>query len=254
MSTSRVGSAVSDGDITFWMSVYRDGRLACRTLEDLRRHYPMARVIVRSDGDDDPMHHRLADRHRLEYRLEDRLFPIENGGRLVHRMLQMLLERPTRYLFKIDPDTAVHRRFAFMPDRNGHFGTVQGRDGHRSVQGGCLGFTQGAAESLLESGLLLNARLASPQRTDTLSHWTMLEFRARTFGLASFDWSLGWAAERLGIPVFDFPEVLCVSYRNRARLPRRINGQFAMTHPASYSVARYAIGFDADGAGGADLP
>jgi asparagine synthase (glutamine-hydrolysing) len=246
VGTSGVGSAALDRDITFWMSVYRDGRLACRTLEDLRRHFPMARVIVRSDGDDDPMHHRLVDRHRLEYRLEDRLFPIENGGRLVHRMLQMFLERPTRYLFKIDPDTAVHRRFTSLPARSGHFGTVQGRDGHRSIQGGCMGFTQDAAESLLESGLLLTPGLASPQRTDTMSHWTILEFRARTFGLASFDWSLGWAAQCLGIPLFDYPEVFCVSYRNRARLPMRIDGRFAMTHPASYSVARYAIGFDAD--------
>ena len=57
-------------------------------------------------------------------------------------MLMIFFEQPTRYLLKIDPDTVIHRRFKYLPVRNGLFGTLQTQVESPSIQGGCMGFTQ----------------------------------------------------------------------------------------------------------------
>ena len=232
-------SPVRDEDLTFWISAYRDADLLGSCLASLRRHYPAARVVVRSDGDCDPRLAGLARLHGAAFRLEERLFPVENGGRLVHRMLEMYLEEPTPHLFKLDPDTEIHRRFEYLPRRSGHFGTLQGEPGARAIQGGCMGFTRDAAQALHDSRLLLSPRLSAPKNGSGHSHWTYLEFRARAFGLSSFDWSLGWAAGKLGIPLFDFPEVFCLSHTRRRELPPDAAARFAMTHPAPRATGRY---------------
>lgn len=220
---------VDDAALTFFMSVHRDHDLAVRCLRRLRQHYPQAAVIVRSDGDDDPRHHQLVEEFGVDYRLEPRLFPYQNGAALVARMFALYLEQPTPFLFKIDPDTVLHRRFRFLPAREGHFGTLQGEPDARSVQGGCMGFTRAAAESFHSSGLLEDPRLADPvPHEDVTGHWLLLAARARGSGLASFDWTLGWAASELGIPMFDFPEV-----RSVWKAPvDNADLEYAVTHPA----------------------
>ena len=37
----------------------------------------------------------------------------------IERMLELFFAKPTRYLFKIDPDTVIHRRFEYLPVRSG---------------------------------------------------------------------------------------------------------------------------------------
>jgi len=134
-----------DHDLTFFLSVYQDYDATVACLADLRKCYPASRVILRSDGDSDPRFQLLASGHQVVYRDEPRLFEIKNGGALIERMLTIFVERPTRYLFKIDPDTVIHRRFTYLPSRTGVFGTLQCQAETPSVQGGCLGFTQDAA-------------------------------------------------------------------------------------------------------------
>src|SRR6185295_12164727 len=129
-----------------------------------RKHYPTSRVILRSDGDLDPRFPILALRNKVDFRRESRLFPIENGGAVIERMLALFLERPTRYLFKIDPDTLIHRRFKYLPARSGLFGTLQTEQETPSIQGGCMGFTRDAAEQILQSKMLRDERLKEPAK------------------------------------------------------------------------------------------
>ena len=100
-----------DGDLTFFALTYKNYDATAECLPDLRAHYSTSRVILRSDGDPDPRLPILAEHHNADFREESRLFKIENGGAVIERMLELFSEKPTRYLFKIDPDTVIHRRF-----------------------------------------------------------------------------------------------------------------------------------------------
>ena len=105
----------TDKDITFFMGIYRDYPCAEIALAQIKEHFPEARVILRSDGDPSLQNRELAERHDVEYYEEERLYPVENGAALLIRTFELFLDRPTRYLFKVDTDTAVHRRFQFLP-------------------------------------------------------------------------------------------------------------------------------------------
>src|ERR1043166_5544521 len=155
-------TSYSDNDLTFFALVYKDYDAAAACLKDLRHNYPSSRVVLRSDGDQDPRFPLLAGAHSVDFREESRLFGIENGGAVIERMLEIFLETPTRYLFKIDPDTAVHRRFKYLPLRSGVFGTLQCEEETPSVQGGCMGLTRDVAEEILQSRMLRDARLKEP--------------------------------------------------------------------------------------------
>src|SRR5436190_2219363 len=70
----------SDADLTFFALVYKDYDATAACLKDLRKHYPSSRVILRSDGDQDPRFPLVAGDHKVDFRSEWRLFGIENGG------------------------------------------------------------------------------------------------------------------------------------------------------------------------------
>ena len=166
--------------------------------------------------------------HDVDLRLESRLFSIENGGAIIERMLLLFLEKPTRYLFKIDPDTVIHRRFRYLPLRSGVFGTLQCEQDTPSVQGGCMGFTSDAAEQILKSGLLRDRRLQEPARfIDDSAYFFRMTDRAERCGLASFDWIVPWVAGELGIPLFAFDEV----NSGWRQPPPNPAGRYAVSHP-----------------------
>lgn len=224
--------AFEDADLTFFALVYRDYGDAVECLRDLRRHYPTSRVVLRSDGDPDPRFPALAARHDVDFREESRLFGVENGGAVIERMLDLFLERPTPYLIKVDPDTAIHRRFRSLPDCRGLFGTPQVGEGTRSIQGGCLGFAREAAERILNSGMLRDDRLRRPAEFVADSpYFVRMAHRAGRCGLASFDWIVAWVATELGIPMDRFDEV-----NSGWRMPPpNPGGRYAVTHPRSPS-------------------
>ena len=217
-----------DDDLTFFVLAYRDYAAACECLRDLRHHYPRSRVILRTDGDSDPRFLSLTEAHRIELHQERRLFGVENGGRVIERMLELYSERPTPFLFKIDPDTVIHRRLRYLPARCGLFGTPQGGEQTPSIQGGCLGFSRRTAGRILASGMLRDRRLTQPQLfVDDSPYFGRMARRAKRSGLASFDWGLAWIAEELGIPLFGFDEV-----NSGWRQPPPNPGlRFAVTHP-----------------------
>ena len=219
-------------DLTFFALVYRNYDDAVDCLRDLRRHYPTSTVVLRSDGDPDPRFPALAERYDVDFRVESRLFGIENGGAVIERMLELFLENPTPYLFKIDPDTAIHRCFQYLPDRGGLFGTPQGEKDTPAIQGGCMGFTLDAAERILKSEMLRDERLREPAEfVDDSPYFVRMAHRAEHCGLASFDWIAAWIATELGIPMHRFDEV-----NSGWRMPPPNPGlRYAVTHPRSAS-------------------
>lgn len=218
----------SDNDLTFCALVFQDYDATAQCLRDLRRHYPASRVILRSDGDPDPRFPILARRNDVDFRAESRLFTIENGGAVIERMLVLFLEKPTQYLFKIDPDTVIHRRFRYLPRRNGLFGTLQTERESLSLQGGCMGFTRDAVEEILRSQLLRDRRSKDPAKfIDDSPYFFRMAHRAERCGLASFDWILPWIATRLGIPIYAFDEV----NSGWQQAPPNPNQRFAVSHP-----------------------
>ena len=185
-------------------------------------------MILRSDGDPDPRFPLLASRNKIDFRREPRLFGIENGGAIIERMLELFLERPTRYLFKIDPDTVIHRRFKYLPVRSGVFGTLQCELETPSIQDGCMGFTRDAAEQILKSQRLRDSRLKEPARfIDDSPYFFRMADRANRCGLASFDWIVPWIAGELGIPIYAFDEV----NSGWRQPPPNPDHRYAVSHP-----------------------
>ena len=218
----------SDDDLTFFALVHKDYDATVACLRDLRKHYPSSPVILRSDGDQDPRFPPLANRHKVDFHRESQLFGIENGGAVIERMLELFLIRPTRYLFKIDPDTVIHRRFKYLPVRSGVFGTLQCEKESPSVQGGCMGFSLDSAGQILKSGMLRDGRLTAPAKFISDSpYFIRMADRANRCGLASFDWIVAWVAAELGILLCSFDEVNC----GWQQPPPNPEGRYAVSHP-----------------------
>ncbi|SRR6266436_5568 len=217
-----------DDDLTFFALTYKNYDATAECLGDLRKHYSTSRVILRSDGDPDPRLPILAGRNEIDFRGELRLFGIENGGAVIERMLELFLERPTPYLFKIDPDTVIHRRFHYLPVRNGLFGTLQTEQETPSIQGGCMGFTRDAVEQILQSKLLRDGRLREPAKfLNDSPYFVRMTHRANRCGLASFDWMVPWVVSQLGIPIYPFDEV----NSGWQQTPPNPNQRYAVSHP-----------------------
>jgi hypothetical protein len=220
----------SDEDLTFCELTYKNYEATEECLDDLRKHYSRSRVILRSDGDPDPRLPILAKRYHVDFRGESRLFGIENGGAVIERMLTLFLEQPTRYLFKIDPDTVIHRRFRYLPLQSGLFGTLQCVPETPSVQGGCMGFTRDAAKQILESQMLRDSRLLDPATfIDDSPYFFRMAHRAQRCGLASFDWIVPWIASELGISIYSFDEV----NSGWQQPPPNPDQRYAVSHPRS---------------------
>jgi hypothetical protein len=207
-SSQDLSTDYTDEDLTFFALVHHDYDAMAECLRDLRKHYSVSPVILRSDGDPDPRLPVLAKQYKVDFHCEERLFGIENGGAIIERMLELFIAKPTRYLFKIDPDTVIHRRFRYLPDRSGLFGTLQCVPETPSIQGGCMGFTRDAAEQILRSEMLRDSRLREPEKfIDDSPYFFRMAHRANRCGLASFDWIVPWIASELGIPIYRFDEV-----------------------------------------------
>jgi hypothetical protein len=226
--TTDVLTNYCDDDLTFFALTYKTFDATAECLEDLRKYYSGSRVILRSDGDPDPRLPVLAQRNKVDFRGESRLFGIENGGAVIERMLELFLEQPTRYLFKIDPDTVIHRRFQYLPVRSGLFGTLQTEEETRSIQGGCMGFTRDAAEQILQSEMLRDSRLTEPAKfIDDSPYFVRMTDRANRCGLASFDWIVPWIASELTIPIYSFDEV----NSGWQQAPPNPDQRYAVSHP-----------------------
>ncbi len=170
-------------------------------LENLRRSYASARVIVIADGISHDWHSRVCAEHECEYRMGERLYGVESGALIWQRFFDFFFERPSQYVFRIDPDTYVVRRFTSLP-ASGIFGTWQGRN---SLQGGCIGFSRDMAEVIWQSNLCTSPDFFDP------NSWTHgrspLRDRAQVERLTSMDWLLAEICNRLRLKVQHHPEI-----------------------------------------------
>lgn len=228
--TSR--SEVPDEDVAWAIQVYHSMRQVEWCLPLLREHYPTSRVTLISDGDNVDYSH-VARRWNCEYMSGEHWMTLNKGHEYVKRLLRVLLGGTETYLFRIDPDVRIWRRFRRLPAFSCLFGTVETisegqRDeiGHpANIQGGCIGFTRDVAVDILDSGLL-NPTLCAEQCNDTWARCVDMRLVVRG-GRISDDFVLSWAAGRLHIPLVEWPEI-----RSRWRLtPANTGGRYAITHP-----------------------
>lgn len=223
---------VQDYDITFYLQVYKDYQDARQCLERVRLHYPTSRIFMISDGDNDSRYSRLSRRFNTDYLLGERLYPVENGGKMLQRMLDVFLEQPSSYLVKLDTDTRIHRRLRYMPTGRVVFGTLEWETSHSrtrldfpNVQGGCLGFTLASAQAIASSGLLVSEKLVDYRATYADNPDILI--RAEKVGLISADFVIRYACRQLDITLVQFDEVMA-TYR---RAVPSGGGGFAITHP-----------------------
>ncbi len=222
----------ADDEVTFFLHCYHDPAWLCAALSSLRRAYPSSRVLVVSDGDPDPRLGSVAAAHRAEFSFEpERLFLRHFGGRVTQRMLRAYLAKPTPWLVKIDPDTKICRRIARLPRGRCLFGTVQDAGPHVSIQGGFVGYTLSAARDLYDSKLLEDPALADARATWAAGSEPLQKYAAGTT-LTSTDWTVGYAATKLGIAMIAHPEV-----RSAWKEPQADDGRHAVVHPSAEIVA-----------------
>jgi hypothetical protein len=185
-----------------------------------------------SDGDDDPRYELLSQRFNIDYMAGERLYPVENGGKMLQRMLDAFLEQPCSYLIKLDTDTRIHRRLRFMPTGTVVFGTLEWESSQGkskldfpNVQGGCLCFTLESAKAIADSAVLLSERLTDYR--GTYADNPDIIIRAEKVGLISADFIIRYVCRQLDIPVVQFDEVYAIY---RGTIPAG-GGGFAITHP-----------------------
>lgn len=218
-------SAPAGRAITFYLNVFRDAGLLDGCLSSIRGAYPDARVLVRSDGDDDPRIATIAAAHGARFVDDINRYGLTHGGDYVQVMFERFLEAPTDWLFKIDPDTRVHRRFEALPDGCRVFGTLQRQRPLYSVQGGCIGFTRAAVEHFVERGTFRDPRLARNPPPYLASSAYLGEHLSR--GFIAEDWAIGWACGETGVEMVDWPEIL-----SEWRItPDNGDLRYAITHP-----------------------
>lgn len=195
----------TDKDITFYLVVYKDYERAVWCLDKVRVAYPEARIVIDVDGDKDERWALCRHLYNAEVNYGKRLFKLKYGGAIVKRMLEHHVNDPAhrRWLFRIDTDTEIRRRFKYLPvhDYFGHYYKWR-----NFIQGGCIGLTRNVAARILKRGCLDRRDLATnpmiwQERKDT-AHG-----RVGKYGLVSFDWLLNWAMCQLKVRGRDFPEV-----------------------------------------------
>lgn len=223
----RYTDSFADSDVAWCLHVFNELEALRWCAAEIRRHYPGSRIAVISDGDDVDYEPIVAE-YALSLIRGEHWRPTATGHRYVARLLETMLAVPETYLFKIDPDTWVRRRFRRLPLFSCLFGTIESRSElyHEeiapvSLQGGCIGMTRDAAEEILTTGLLNEANCV----TNRAQTWARCkDFREYSRRTVSEDHVLTWAADRLGIPVLGHSEIGC-------RYRQAPSGAFAITHP-----------------------
>lgn len=194
----------SDKDILFYLIVYKDFARCQWCLCGLRAHFPEARVVIDVDGDDDPVWATLTADFGVEVYYGKRLFLLENGGAIVKRAFSHHADDPQqrRFMFRIDTDTEVRRRFTYMPAWD-YFGTHQ--KWRNFVQGGCIGLSRNAVMKILDRGILDRPELLNPITWQSGISETAGERVG--YGLVSFDWIVNWAMNVANIRAHNFNEI-----------------------------------------------
>lgn len=230
---------VPDEAIAWAMHLYHSLDQVEWCLARLRACYPASRVVLISDGDGED-YAQLARKYAADLVQGEHLHGLATCHDYVSRVLGALAAGGEPYGFKIDPDTAIWRRFHSLPGVSSVFGTLEtvteGRlaevEGPPNVQGGCIGLTHDAVRGILECGVLSEAACVHNWRTT----WARCDDMRRTAARGQFcdDYVISWAADSLGIPLVSHPEI-------RSRWRREIGTgphAYAVTHPHKQARGR----------------
>jgi hypothetical protein len=214
-------------EISFYMQLYHDLDRADWALGHLRKHYPTQRVILLSDGDDNPNYPQLAQKHNAEYTAGERLYGVEHGGKIIHRMLAHMLEKPAKFYIKMDTDTLFHRPFHKLPRGPHVFGTLE--PGTGSIQGGCVLLSQKAAQKLYKSKIY-----ESPALLDWANSWGRLHpYPQMAYKAAMIDrkictdWVFWWGCLQQGVETREYKEI----YSTWTQAVPNPDLALAVTHP-----------------------
>ncbi|MBX9686068.1 MAG: hypothetical protein K2X27_05170 [Candidatus Obscuribacterales bacterium] len=206
----------SGGDnlkIAFVMLAYGERAQILQVYREIRRCYTRSLIVIRFDGDLENKDELacLREDKNLEILEEPELFPLEHGGKLAQRLLELMLSTAADYIVKVDPDTQIRRPLRILPDQDDLFiaGTVQNSSAFSSVQGGCIIFNRKTVEHIFNSRILESPELCPPDLAWLKGrNCKPSMYRSYILGLTSIDWCFGWAAQKLGIPLIDCPEVM----------------------------------------------
>jgi len=212
---------INDSDLVFILHVYKEAPTQLDwCLTNIRTIYPNTRIAVISDGTENAEYQTISQKHSAEYTLGERLSTIDKGALIWHRLLGIYMQQPAKYVFKIDPDTYIRRRFNYLP-QDGAFGTIP-QGGHIHIQGGCIGIAHSKAKQLYES------KIFTSELYQDWVNWATPSILKRILllKLTSFDYTLRAACLDQDIPMTDYGEIACL-WKNEIEFPER----FAVTHP-----------------------
>ncbi len=189
-------------------------------VRNIRKFYPACKIIIVSDGDPDDRYNVLAEKYDARAIYQERLYPASNGAKMLHKRLEYFLEDPTDFLFKVDTDTGIHRRFRYLPDYPA-FGTVFYMKPYelQNLHGGCSGITCETAEELYDSKIFLDPNFPiTLGKKDSSGVQLIGEDSTFSKGLMLSE-----------IYAYDFPEV-----RSTSIYTPNTRKTFACTHPCKF--------------------
>jgi hypothetical protein len=229
--------AVTDYTITWAIQLYRSRSQLEWCLPILRRHYPQSRVTLINDGDG-TSYADIADQYACRYIHGEHLMTLSNCHRYVKRLLEVIVDGPEEYGFRIDPDTKIWRRFTHLPIVSAIFGTLETHSEATrdiigppaNIQGGCIGMTLDVAHRILESNIV-NYRSCVVEPYHTWARCSELRLAVR-HQLFSDDFIISWAASVLKIPLLTSPEI-CSRWRRAAT---NEDLRYAITHPHKVGI------------------
>jgi len=220
MTQQTPDEAPKPAKLAFGVTVYEESpEQLSWCLGHVRRAYPQAAVFVISDGTDVPGFRDACTEYAASYLPGERLKTLENGAKWWERFFAAASMYKADYVFKVDPDTQVHRPFRDFPPLD-VFGSY---DGGGRIQGGIQGFGRSAVETILQSGICLDPAYAD---ASTWATEDGVRGYVRSLGQISTDFVLAHMVQRLRLTCGDWPEVHSM-WRNDHPFRRGV----AATHP-----------------------
>lgn len=212
-------------------------KLVQRCINHVYAAYPNAAVVV------------IADQLRPDLGYINARFvqscPLKNqpsGALWWDRLFAEALKEDGEYIFKIDPDTLVHKPLTFFPNCD-CFGTLLGKGMMKEhIQGGCQVFIRSAAKTILADGCLLD-----PAYQD----WQTWAFKDQTgqvvddFNYGYGEWKGYLSTDRILMHVLrrmrmcwdNHPEIACY-FEVHQRPDSAQAPKFAVTHPHRAKMER----------------
>jgi len=210
---------------SFILHVYKDDRPALLLLRQIRYLYPEACIAAILDGVRPKGFAEVCDRYHVLVIEGDRLKLPQYGGAWLKRMLEIAQVLPGDVTIKLDPDSWLWRRFNYFPQSE-LFGTCRPYHPRQivMVRGGCQGWSNGAIDRVLDSGILDDPRYCSEY----------FSYEKHGERLMAADYIVGDLIARLGLSFADWDECRVDSLDERVR--RLVPGVsagvgWAATHP-----------------------